>query len=267
VIGVVQVLNKAQGNPFDDDDLDLLTSFAAQSAAAIENARLYQELRRERDRLVAIEDDIRRRLARDLHDGPAQLLAALITNIGLIRMLHVRKPELVPEELDQLMPTAEKALRQVRTLLFDLRPVILETQGLAPALELYIQRQQEINSLTYHLSVNGFSGRLIAQAERAIFSIVQEAVGNARKHAHAHNVWIEMTGSNSDLIVQVRDDGRGFDMAAQNADYDERGSLGMINMQERAQALGGKLTIHSEPGRGTTITLTAPLRSLRRSTP
>ncbi|HSJ57515.1 MAG TPA: ATP-binding protein, partial [Anaerolineae bacterium] len=99
-------------------------------------------------------------------------------------------------------------------------------------------------------------------AERAIFSIVQEAVGNARKHAHAHNIWIALVAREGTLLVAVRDDGRGFDAAGIDADYGRRGSLGMVNMRERAQAVGGRLSVRSRPGEGTTISLTAPLTQL-----
>jgi signal transduction histidine kinase len=265
-IGVVQVLNKAHGAGFDDDDLDLLMSFAAQSANAIENARLYQDLKRERDRLIAVEEDVRKRLARDVHDGPAQLLASIIISVEFIGKLAAYEPEKVPEELDSLLPLCQKALRQVRTLLFDLRPVILETQGLVPALESYVQQQQEAGRLAYHLQVDVFSGRLVASAEGAVFSIVQEAVGNVRKHAQAQNVWIGVSEQDGSLVVEVRDDGQGFDANGLEADYDRRGSLGMITMRERAQVLGGKLAILSQPGGGTTISLTAPLQPLRQPT-
>lgn len=263
VLGVVEVLNKAHGIQFDDDDLDLLTSFAAQSATAIENARLYQDLKRERDRIIAVEEDIRRRLARDLHDGPAQLLAAIIVNIEFVRKLLEYEPAKVLDELENLVPLAQKALRQVRTLLFDLRPVILETQGLVPALESYVQRQQEAGDLDYHLEVDGFVGRLVAQAERAIFSIVQEAVGNVKKHAQAQNVWIGVRAQDGRLQVRVWDDGRGFDVERMRAEYDQRGSLGMLNMQERAAAIGGFLSIDSREGSGASVTLSAPLQPIR----
>jgi signal transduction histidine kinase len=263
MIGVIQVLNKVNEAHFDGNDLDLLTSFAAQSAAAIENVRLYQNLKRERDRLIAVEEEVRRRLARDLHDGPAQLLAALITNIEFIHELLDREPRKVSEELQNLRPLAQKALRQVRTLLFDLRPVILETQGLVPALQSYVEQQQETNDLSFHLQVSGFSGRLTPPAEQTIFSIIQEAVGNTRKHARAHNVWIAVAEQNRQLTVGVRDDGQGFDVDRLNADYDQRGSLGMLNMRERAQDIGGQLSIRSQPGKGTTIVLTVPLDPLR----
>jgi signal transduction histidine kinase len=270
VIGAIQVCNKIHGVQFDEDDLDLMTSFAAQSATAIENARLYQELRRERDRIIAVEEDIRRRLARDLHDGPAQLLAAIIINIEFIFKLLDREPDKAWSELQNLMPLAQKAMRQLRTLLFDLRPVILETKGLVPALESYVQQQQEVGSaqrqdLAYHLQAGDFSRRLVPQAERAIFSVIQEAVGNVRKHARAQNVWIVLAEQNGDLLVTVGDDGCGFDVERMRAGYDRRGSLGMLNMQERMAAINGELSIDSRPGAGTSITLVAPLESLRQS--
>jgi signal transduction histidine kinase len=262
IIGALQVLNKTQGNRFDDDDLDILTSFAAQSAVAIENARLYQDLKRERDRIVAVEEDVRRRLARDLHDGPAQLLTAITLNIDVIELMAQREPDRVVPELDCLRPTVQKALRQVRTLLFNLRPVILETQGLVPALKSYVERQREMDELAYHLEVHEFSLRLPPPAEQAIFAIVQEATGNARKHARAHNVWIGVAGQPRRLVVTVRDDGRGFAVDEVTAGYDQRGSLGMLNMQERAEGIGGKLTVRSRAGVGTTIVLTVPLEEV-----
>ena len=262
-IGVVQVLNKAEGQRFDEDDLSLLTSFAAQSAIAIENTRLYQDLRRERDRLIAVEDEVRKRLARELHDGPTQLLAVLISNINFIGSLQVVEPDKVEDELNALLPVAQKALRQLRTLLFDLRPVILETQGLVPALQQYVERQQEMDELIYSLQIDRFAGRLTSPAERAVFGIVQEAVGNVRKHAAAEHVWISIAERDGELRVAVRDDGVGFDIEQLNAEYDQRGSLGLLNMRERAESIGGTLSLQSAPGAGSTITLVALLPPLR----
>jgi len=263
VIGALQILNKVQGAHFDDDDLDLLTAFAAQSATAIESARLYQDLRRERDRLIAVDEEARRRLARDLHDGPAQMLASMIMTVEFIQRLLDRFPERVPEELAELRSLGERALYQVRTLLFELRPVILETRGLGPALEAYVERQRSERNLEYHLDAGGFSDRLIPTAERTIFDIIQEAVGNVKKHAQARNVWIGLAVADDHLLVGVRDDGRGFDVERMKAEYAQRSSLGMLNMEERAQAVGGKLSIQSQPGAGTTVGLSAPLEPLR----
>jgi signal transduction histidine kinase len=147
---------------------------------------------------------------------------------------------------------------------------------LGPALESYVRRQQEMDSpvrlgpegegrsLAYHLEIRDFSGRLVPAAERAVFTIVQEAVGNVRKHARAQNAWITLAHDDGELLVEVRDDGQGFDVEKMRRDYDERGSLGMLNIDERSQALGGKLSIRSQLGQGTTISLTVPLQPLRR---
>ena len=265
-LGAVQVLNKVNGEPFDDDDLTLLTSFAAQSAIAIENMHLYLDLKRERDRLIALEAQVRKRLARDLHDGPAQLLANLISNLEFTAKLLEREPEKVPEELDSLHTLAQKALLQVRTLLFDLRPVALETQGLAPALASYIEQQTRRGDLTPHFRVDGLGRRLPPAAERAIFGIVQEAISNVNRHAQAQNVWLSVTVEAGTLRVEVRDDGCGFDVDQLELEYAQRGSLGMLTMRERAAAIGGQLSVQSRPGAGTSIGLEVDLALLWEAT-
>jgi signal transduction histidine kinase len=227
---------------------------------AIENARLYQSVREERDRIIAVEEDVRRRLARDLHDGPAQLLAAIIMSANFVKdaIAHDAMDHAL-NELDEMLPVAQKALRQVRTLLFDLRPVILETQGLVPALESYAQRLRETEDLNVVFRGNGEFDRLSHNAEVAIFLIVQEAITNAKKHAHASRVDIEVTPIEDNLVVAVRDNGVGFDVGEVTEGYEERSSLGMLNMRERAEIVNGTLTLSSLPGQGTTITLELPL--------
>jgi len=264
VIGALEVLNKRSGENFNDEDLDILTTFAAQSATAIENARLYRDLREERDRIVALEEEVRRRLARDLHDGPAQLLSAIIMSVQFVKEILARTPEKLDklrEELEELEPLATKALHQVRTMLFDLRPVILETQGLAPALESYVKRLRLANDFAVSLEIKDFSERLDAKAEAAIFSIVQEAVGNARKHAHASHLELRMAKQDGNLVVTIRDDGQGFDVARVDRSYDRYGNLGLLNMRERAEMLNGEFSIESAVGQGTLVKLIVPLQA------
>jgi signal transduction histidine kinase len=262
VIGVLQVLNKEPGQYFDTDDQEVLTSFAAQSAVTIENARLYQSLREEHERIIAIEEDIRRELARDLHDGPTQMLAAIIMSASFVKeaIAHNSLDHAV-KELGEMMPVAEKALHQVRTLLFNLRPVILETQGVVPALESYAQRLRETEGMNVILNASGEFDRLPHNAEVAIFTIVQEAITNAKKHARASRIDIEVTPTDDKLTVVVRDNGVGFDAKAVTDRYDERGSLGMLNMRERAEIVNGTLSLESKPGQGTTITLQLPINT------
>jgi len=262
VIGVLQLLNKEPGQYFSLADQDILTTFAAQSAVAIENARLYQSVREERDRIIAVEEDVRRRLARDLHDGPAQMMAALIMSANFVKEALARNAlQHAIREIGEMLPVAEKALRQVRTLLFDLRPVILETQGLVPALESYAYRLREAEGLNVALTVGGEFGRLSHNAEVAIFSIVQEAINNAKKHARASRINIEVTPGDGSLTITIRDNGAGFDVSGVTSHYDQRSSLGLLNMRERAEIVDGTLAISSKPGQGTAITLHLPLTS------
>jgi signal transduction histidine kinase len=259
LIGVLQVLNKMSGEQFDENDQEILTTFAAQSAIAIENARLYEGLRAEKDRILAVEEDVRKGLARDLHDGPAQLLAAILMSIEFIEKLMEKRPERVAPELKSAENLAQRALKQVRTLLFDLRPVILETQGLVPALESYAERLCDAEELDVRLTVDDEFPRLSSKAEGVIFAIVQEAINNAKKHAKANNHEIHLSPNNDTLSVTIRDDGVGFRLEEVEKTYDQRSSLGLLNMRERAAIVHGDLTIESSPGKGTTIFMTVPI--------
>lgn len=256
--GVIEVLNKESGDGFNHEDEDLLLAFAAQSAVAIENARLYQQVVGERDRILAVEEQVRRELARDLHDGPSQLISAVIMGLRFLREVIERKPERAAEELTELEQLATQSLHQVRNMLFDLRPLLLETQGLRAALEAYVERQHE-RELQFHFDADSFTARYSPKAEAAIFSIVQEAVANAKRHAAARNIWIATIQQSSHLTVTIRDDGCGFDVKGVEDAYGQRGSLGLLNMRERAEVANARLVIDSGSGQGTLVTLAVPL--------
>lgn len=257
-IGVVEVLNKTTGEQFDADDQELLLAFAAHSAVAIENARLYRQVVTERDRMMIIEEQVRRELARDLHDSLSQLLSASIMGLRFLREVTTRKPERIPEELDSLEQLSIQALHRVRDMLFNLRPVLLETQGLAPALRAYVDRQREVKDVEVQLDTESFNSRLEPKAEAAIFSIIQEAVGNVRKHAQASHIWITASQKQGKLVLSVRDDGCGFDVQRVQSLYAEQGRLGLLNMKERAEIAHAQLTIESSPGKGALVQLVIP---------
>jgi len=133
--------------------------------------------------------------------------------------------------------------------------VALETQGLAAALQVYVERQSETQGLEFHLKTHSFDSRFAPRVEAALFSIVQEAVGNAQKHAQAKNIRITLQSTRDELTITVRDDGRGFDVAQVEEAYAQRGNLGLLNMKERAEIAHARLTIESQVGKGTTVTL------------
>jgi signal transduction histidine kinase len=263
VIGVIEIMNKLEGD-FTESDLILLNSIATYAAIAIENARLHQSVLAERDRVVVAQEEVQKELARDLHDGPTQLVAAILMRLDFVKKALTHDPSLIEEEIVQLIDLGQRASHQMRTLLFELRPLVLETRGLVPALETFLTRlQNEEAGTTLHLEVRIERGddqltRRDSKDEVAIFAIVQEAVKNALKHAHADNIWVRLAEQAGALMVMVQDDGVGFDMAAVDGDYEQRGSLGMVNIRERAELVGGHLTLRSTLGQGTEVMIRIP---------
>jgi signal transduction histidine kinase len=263
VTGVIEIMNKLEGD-FAENDLTLLNSIATYAAIAIENARLHQNVLIERDRVVVAQEEAQKELARDLHDGPTQLVAGMLMRLDFVKKALTRDPSLVEKEIEQVMELGQRASHQMRTLLFKLRPLILETQGLVPALETFLTRlQQEETGATLHLEVRTERGddQLTRQGpkdEAAVFAIVQEAVNNALKHAQADKIWVRLAEQAGELMVMVQDDGVGFDTAAVESNYEQRGSLGMVNIRERAELVGGHLTLRSVPGQGTEVMVRVP---------
>jgi signal transduction histidine kinase len=262
-IGVIEIMNKLEGD-FTESDLTFLNSIATYAAIAIENARLHQNVLAERDRVVVVQEEVQKKLARDLHDGPTQLVASILMRLDFIKKALTHDPSLVEEEIAQLIELGQHASHQMRTLLFELRPLVLETQGLVPALETFLARlQKEEASTTLHpVEVRTERGdeltRRDPKDEAALFAIVQEAVKNALKHAQAENIWVRLAEQAGELMVMVQDDGVGFDTAAVESDYEQRGSLGMVNMRERTELVGGQLTLRSTPGQGTEVMIRVP---------
>ncbi len=257
VIGVLEAAHTTSTGGFDARDLDLLRTLAAQAATAVANSRLYQELRAERDHIISMQEDLRKRLARDLHDGPAQVLASIAMRLDFARKLLIHEPEKVDEELRGTGEQVARVTRDVRDMLFDLRPLVLESEGLAVALERFLERFKSLGGPRMHL-LGEYRQRLPYLTEATVFAITQEAVNNVLKHARARNCWIELREDPHALVVRVRDDGVGFDVQAVRQNYAQRGSWGLLNMRERAALVDGILSFQSEPGGGSVISLTVP---------
>ncbi len=258
-IGVLEVMNKASGDSFSADEQALLRAFASQSAIAIDNARLLKNVIEERDRILGIEAGVRREVARDLHDGPAQILAAMVMGVRNLRNVIEKAPDRAGNELLELEALGQKALYQVRNILFDLRPIVLETQGIGPALQAYVERLRLVEPFNIELELHSVKTRFKPNTEAVIFSIIQEAVNNAKKHASPRNVWIEAKEHEGYLTIVIRDDGCGFKVAEAERSFAARSSFGLLNMRERAEVARGELKIESQPGRGTRIALRVPL--------
>ena len=256
------VFGSTLSDTYTAEQQELLVAVCNQAIVALQNAQLYQSLIEEKERIVEVEEKERKKLARDLHDGPTQSIAAIAMRLNYVRMLLEREHDVeqANEELAKIEDLARRTTKEIRHMLFTLRPLILESQGLRAALEQYIKKLAETDSLQFHLQAAPEVDRLLERnAQGVIFYIIEEAIGNVRKHAKATNLWIRLQIRDNNLVADVQDDGGGFDVEAVQVRYDERGSLGMINMYERAELVHGKLSITSAPGKGTRVTLVAPL--------
>ncbi len=265
--GVLEVLNKKDGQQFSEDDVRWLSVIAEQIAVALKNAELYQQVRREQERLIKAQEDVRHQLARELHDNTAQMLNLIALRVEMSRrMLQQNQLGKVEIELEAVESVARQANREVRTLLYELRPIILESRGLIPALESYHSKLDATMNCKVHLDSKIFHVDMSLQDASGIFSIVQEAVNNVRKHAFAENTWIRVYFEADNFYFEVEDDGEGFSMTERMVRYDESGSYGLLNMNERASILGGKLELISpRPGnsKGTLVRGSIPCATLK----
>ncbi len=267
-LGVLNV-NRFKGQPtYTEKDASLLHIFAAQIAIALQNAQLYASLRQERDRIMEAQEVVRRELARDLHDGLSQMLAAMAVNIGVLQTIlkpGERVPDVITEDLDYLHNAVRQAIQDARTLTFGLRPLVLETQGIVAAMKQYIATLQKGDTRTKYKLVTDQMPRFFQMSvndARMVFAILQEAINNARKHAKAPNVEVTMVAGTTPeepmLTATIRDDGTGFDVATITADYEERLSFGLNTMQERAELIDATLYVSSSKEGGTVIQLVLP---------
>ena len=246
-IGVLDVQSE-HPNAFNQEDVVVLQALANQVAIGIENVRLYQQA----TELATMQE--RSRLARDLHDSVTQSLYSLtLLAEGWRRMAATGRLEDVIEPLETLGEVGTQALKEMRLLIYQLRPPDLEQDGLLGALH---QRLDAVEKRA------GIEARLLAQdvlelpahLEEGLYRIAQEALNNALKHAVATSITIRLQTDQDCILLNVIDDGQGFDYHPNNG----QGGLGLKSMQERAEQLGGWLTLESSPGKGTAISVEIP---------
>ena len=245
VIGTLDV-QSAEVNAFDPEDVLVIQSLGDQVAVAIENARLY-----DRSRELAVVQE-RNRLARELHDSMTQSLYSLVLFAGAGRKaVEAGRLERVKRHLIRVEQSAQQALKEMRLLVFELRPPTLEKEGLAGALRQRLDVVEDRVGVETHLLVEG-TVELPAFLEEGLYRIAQEALNNALKHAAATSVTVRVRADEEWVTLEVADDGVGFDPDA----VGEMGGIGLASMRERAEGLGGSLTIASASGQGTRVKVT-----------
>ncbi len=235
------------GHAWDEEQLRLAGGLAAQAAVAIENARLYERAREQ------AADEERQHLARELHDSVSQAIYAVVLTSHATKKRLRSDPEQSAIALDSVIELAEAALAEMRALIFELRPEALAEVGLVGALN----RQLDGLELRHALATErdlGDEPDLPFEAKQVLLRVAQEALHNVAKHAHAQLVNVSSRTDGGHLVIEVEDDGVGFDPSRSYP-----GHLGLTSMHERIGALGGKLRVRSEPGKGTAVRIELPL--------
>jgi signal transduction histidine kinase len=248
LLGAITV-KKPPSEPLTSDERKLLNDLAAQAGLVLRNARLNEELRlrleelqASRQRIVAAQDQERRRIERNIHDGAQQQLVALAVKLGLVRTIGKADQEKADQILAELQTDAQQALEDLRDLARGIYPPLLADQGLVAALEAQARKA----SLPVAVAANGV-GRYPQEVEAAVYFCALEALQNIAKYAGATRALVRLSARDGSLTFEVVDDGGGFDVATA-----KRGS-GLTNMSDRLSALGGALNIESSPGSGTVI--------------
>lgn len=208
--------------------------------------------------IIRAQEEERKRVAREIHDGPAQLLANIVMRAEFCLKLLEVDPGKVRDELKALQELVRRSLQDVRKIIFDLRPMALDDLGLIATLKRYLEEYRKQNNIETELVCLGRNKRMPAAVEVAVFRIIQECLNNIHKHARAKHATVKVEMLDDRINVTVRDDGKGFDIESVQKDAGMEG-YGLVNMRERAGLLNGKIDIQSAPGRGTTVSLSIPV--------
>ena len=267
ILGVMTLIGNASDDiqELTEDSLEMLMAIGRQIGIAIENASLYEELHREEalrrqilERLITVQEEERKRIARELHDQTGQPLTSLIMTLKVLEEAGSLAD--VRGHVQELRDTVTQILEQVHDLALELRPSVLDDLGLMAALRHYFGECR----YRYHLPVDFQvlrleDQRLPPEMETALYRIVQEALTNIARHAQAQGVSVLLENRGTSVMLIVEDDGKGFDVAHVMGSRPHEKNLGLYGMRERAALLGGTLTIESTPGAGTTVFVEIPL--------
>ena len=216
-----------------------------------------QESRRRAAHRADARESERKRIAGEIHDGITQLVTGALHEARAMRYFIADDPQGAVERLENVQELLNQAIAEMRRIIHRLRPLQLEQMGLVPAIETYVHNYGATSTLTCDLIVNGNPFRLGRRKEITIFRLVQEALANASRHAEAQYVLITLSFVPSAVTVTIKDNGKGFDVRTALARQNQ--AMGLVTMRERAQSIGAQLSIQSNPGMGTSITLAVPV--------
>jgi PAS domain S-box-containing protein len=267
VIGVLEVYGPER--LAESETADTFASLANQAGSALENARLYEELTgRERQlhdlivQFLAAQEEERRRVAYDIHDGLAQTAAAAHHHLQAFARQHPPGSPQGQEQLDEALELVRGVVGEARQVIYDLRPTVLDDFGLAAAVR---QQIETLRSEGWEVGLEEALGeeRLPPEIETTLFRVAQEALTNVRKHARASQVRVALDRSGRAVRLLVRDEGRGFQPGETTKSNGPGERIGLSGMRERVSLIGGRFELHSEPGSGTTVKAEVELPATR----
>ncbi len=251
---------------FTPDFIELLEMISHQAVIAIQNARLYEELGQEKEHIVQSQEEARKKLARDLHDGPIQSVSAIAMRADVATQILEMDPKQVGDELSKIEDLARRTTKELRHLLFTLRPLALESEGLISALQAMADKMRDTYQQNVQIDMDqAVIKELEVGKQNVIFYLCEEAVNNARKHAKASIILVSLKflpNQPEIASLEIIDNGVGFNVEQVLGNYEKRGSLGMVNLQERTDLINGRLNIDSVPKKGTRVRVLIPLTEI-----
>lgn len=212
-------------------------------------------------RIIKMQEDERKRVAREIHDGPAQDLANVVLKAEICeRLFDVNRMDELRVELQELKSAVKESLTEIRKIIHNLRPMVLDDLGLVPAVKRLIEEAQEQSGIEIQFSLIGSESRLDSAIEIAVFRVVQEAINNTRKHANASRAQVKLEFLTDRVSAVIEDNGDGFDMGQLNQTLAGGDHFGLYGMRERVELLGGTFRIRSKKGEGTRVSVMIPLK-------
>ena len=266
VIGVLRS-SKRGGSPFTQSDQELLSILCGQAAIAIENARLFTRVKNQQARVeqllkqtVAAQEHERKRVSVDIHDGAAQWLVSALYRIQACdRILDRADVSQSRMELSEIKGVIDQSIKELRRVIYDLQPPALGELGLLGVLRQNVHNFERETGIACSFQVEGTPVTVPPLYDLALYRIAQEALANARKHSQATKVDVSLSFHRDELHLEIRDNGKGFDLSHALNNARSAGRLGLLGMKDRAETLGGSMTIETSQGAGTSIALILPL--------
>jgi PAS domain S-box-containing protein len=266
VLGVINIASQ-ESHKFSAQDVQLLDSIAAQIAISVENSKLHQEVQRKEENrgellreIFSIQEEERRRIARELHDETSQALASLAASLEAISGMLPSSTDKVRVRLRKAQALSISILDEIHKLTYELRPTLLDDLGLVAAARWLADNNLRAAGIRVKSRTTGREKRLPPQLEATLFRVIQEAVTNIARHSHAKNASVMLHFDKNIVKVRVSDDGEGFDVEEAISSKDRPRGLGLLGMKERVELVNGTLSIKSRPGGGgTKIEVEIPL--------